>query len=157
MAEMMGPFDPASPCLTTFCKRISKEDFEKQASDYTQDALAELLQYLEYNPTAYHNILRKRKREDAESGGIFSYLKAKMLTTMFGDEYLERLDQKEAKQKMAKLKDDIRSSYDYAEGEVYLSSVKLATFSAHFLLEAIKKLKAKIQKHSKNTGRLSLE
>jgi len=115
MAEMMGPFDPASPCLTTFCKRISKEDFEKQASDYTQDALAELLQYLEYNPTAYHNILRKRKREDAESGGIFSYLKAKMLTTMFGDEYLERLDQKEAKQKMAKLKDDIRSSYDYAE------------------------------------------
>ena len=126
MAELMGPFDPASPCLTTFCKRISKEDFEKQASDYTENALAELIEYLEYNPTAYHNILRKRKREDAEKGGILSYIKAKMLTTVFGDEYLERVDEREAKQKLAALKDDIRSSYDYAEGYFHLREIALA-------------------------------
>ena len=119
MAELMGPYDPASPCLTTFCKRISKDDYEKQASDYTQNALAELIEYLEYNPTAYHNILRKRKREDAESGGVFSFLKAKMLTTIFGDEYLEKLDESEAKKKLSALKDDIRSSYDYAEGDAF--------------------------------------
>ena len=114
---MMGPYDPASPCLTTFCKRISTEDFEKQGSEYTQNALAELIEYLEYNPTAYHNILRKRKREDAENGGIFSWLKAKMLSTIKGDEYLERLDRNEAKGKLCTLKDDIISSYNYSEGD----------------------------------------
>lgn len=126
MAELMGPYDPASPSLTTFCKRMSKEDFEKQASDYTQNALAELIEYLEYNPTAYHNILRKRKREDAEKGGVFSFLKAKMLTTIFGDEYLEKIDESEAKKKLSALKDDIRCSYDYAEGDLFshLSSSK---------------------------------
>lgn len=117
MAEMMGPYDPASPCITTFCKRISKEEHEKQASDYTQKALAELIEYLEYNPTAYHNILRKRKREDAENAGVFSWLKVKMLSTMFGDEYPEKLDESEVKGKLSTLKEEIISSYNYAEGE----------------------------------------
>ena len=117
MAELMGPYDPASPCLTTFCQRISVAEHDRLASDYTQKALAELINYLEYNPTAYHNILRKRKREDAENSGVFSWLKVKVLSSVYGDEHVEKLDDGEAKMKLSSLKNDIMSSYNYSEGK----------------------------------------
>ena len=116
MAELFDQFDPASPCTTSFCSRISKEEYEKQGSDLTQQAVADLIRYLDYNPTAYHNILRKRKREDEENAGVLSWLKVKMFTAMFGDEYCEKLDDNETKQKLTALKDEMIRAYNYSEG-----------------------------------------
>eukprot|EP00794_Sanderia_malayensis_P014196 gene14196-15677_t len=115
MAEMFGPYDPASPCLTTVCKRISKEEYDKQASEATESAIAELIQYLEYNPTAYHNVLRKRKREEQENAGVLSWMKVKMLSTIFGVEYVEKIDEDEARAKISSLKKEMISAYDYSE------------------------------------------
>ena len=123
MAEMLGPYDPASPSLTTSCKRITSADYEKEGSDYTQQALTQLIQYLEYNPTAYHNVLRKRKREDAENAGVFSWLKVKMLSTVYGEEHCENMSDDALRQKLTSLKSEMVSSYNYAEGKNRLSEI----------------------------------
>ncbi len=116
MAETFGPYDPASPCLTTICKRVSVKEYEEQASKATEDGIAEIIRYLEYNPTAYYNILRKRKREELENGGVFSWLKVKMMSAVLGDEFVEQIDPAEAKQKMSELKEEMISAYNYSEG-----------------------------------------
>ena len=118
MAGILGPYDPASPSVTTFCKRISKQEHEKQVAETTQQAVADLIKYLEYNPTAYYNILRKRKREDKENEGVVSWMKVKMLSVIHGEDYCEQLEPGEGRLKLASLKDEMIDVYDYAEGTV---------------------------------------
>ncbi|XP_041349385.1 uncharacterized protein LOC121368707 [Gigantopelta aegis] len=96
----MDPYLPASPLVETFdefdepvpmhhsyCQQLSMDEIEEQSETATQRGLNDLIKYLEQNPEAYAKIMRKKKVEDLENGGIFSYLKVKMMSVLHGDQY----------------------------------------------------------------------
>lgn len=75
MAGIMDEYDPATPVGKVYCTRLSDEEYEDQASRCTEDALAELIQYLEKNPASYSRVMASRKKEREENAGFFSYAK----------------------------------------------------------------------------------
>lgn len=77
MAGVMDEYDPATPVSKMYCTRLSAEEYENEASSCTEDALVQLIEYLEKNPASYRRIMTQKKREDS---GFFSY--AKVLITL---------------------------------------------------------------------------
>ena len=75
MAGVLDQFDEATPLRRTYCSRVSAEEFETQAYNYTESALADLIDHLNENPDEYGKILRKKKLQEEEEGGIFSFFK----------------------------------------------------------------------------------
>ena len=75
MAGVMDEYDPATPVNKVYCARLSTEQYEDQASEYTEEALVHLIQYLDKNPDSYRRVMTRRKREEEESGGLFSFVK----------------------------------------------------------------------------------
>lgn len=75
MAGVMDEFDPATPVNKAYCRRLNAKEYEDQASTCTEDALAELIQYLEKNPGSYHRAMGRRKWEEEGNAGIFSFVK----------------------------------------------------------------------------------
>ena len=75
MAGIMDEYDAATPVTKTYCARMTAEEYENQASTCTEDALDSLIQYLEKNPESFKRVLGRRKREEEESAGLFSFAK----------------------------------------------------------------------------------
>lgn len=75
MAGIMDEYDPATPVGKAYCARLNAEEYEDQASMCTEDALAELIQYLGKNPASYRRVMASRKKEQEENAGFFSYAK----------------------------------------------------------------------------------
>jgi uncharacterized protein YozE (UPF0346 family) len=75
MAGVMDEYDPPTPVSKVYCTRLSNAEYEDQASRCTEDALAELIQYLENNPSSYRRVVSSRKKEEGENAGFFSYAK----------------------------------------------------------------------------------
>ena len=115
MAEIFGPFDAASPCATTFCSRITLEEYDKQSSLSTERAITDLIKYLEYNPSQFYDTLRKRKKEQQENAGVLSFLKVKILSMVLGDDYID-VSPEEARQKLQEFKEEMIKAYNYAQG-----------------------------------------
>lgn len=78
MAGIMDEYDPATPVSKTYCARLTTDQYEKQASSCTADSLAELIDYLEANPGSYRRVLAKRRKEEEESAGFFSFAKVSL-------------------------------------------------------------------------------
>ena len=79
MAGIMDEYDPPTPVTKAYCSRLSAEEYENQASSCTENAIAELVQYLEKNPASYRKALAEKKKEKLENTGLFSYAKANSL------------------------------------------------------------------------------
>ena len=76
MAGVMNEYDEATPLKSSYCaRRLTEEEYEEETSDYTQKCLEQLMQYLDENPGDYERVVKKRKKEEAENSGIFSYVK----------------------------------------------------------------------------------
>ena len=75
MAGVLEEFDEATPLKSTYCSRLSAEEYEEQGSACTERALAELLGHLDENPEVYKDILSKKKKQDQENAGFLSYVK----------------------------------------------------------------------------------
>ena len=72
MAGIMDEYDPPTPISKVYCARLNTLEYEDQASSCTEDALVELVQYLECNPESYHEVATRRKKDDEESGFLSS-------------------------------------------------------------------------------------
>lgn len=74
----MGEYDEATPLKSRYCsRRLTEEEYEEETSDYTQESLKQLLQFMDNNPEQYERIVKKRKKEEAENTGILSYIKVR--------------------------------------------------------------------------------
>lgn len=72
--EILDEFDPEFPQSVTFCQRISKEDFERQAATYTERSLRRLFRSLDRNPALAERVVRKGKQAECERRGLLSFL-----------------------------------------------------------------------------------
>ncbi|KAK7473437.1 hypothetical protein BaRGS_00035313 [Batillaria attramentaria] len=114
--ENLDEFDEAEVLSSAFCKQMTEEEFEEQTSAETQKALDELCQYLQGNPEDYFRIIRKRKQEEMESAGIFSYLKVKMMGLLHGERYPACLvSPQQSTEKLEQLKADMQKAFTYSE------------------------------------------
>lgn len=130
MAGVYGEFDAPSPAPKSYCSRISTLEFERQSSVQTENALKELLDYLEDNPTAFYDVVAKRKKDEVESNnGFFGFLKFQMMSWLYSQEKLGALTSREAKEKFSEFKENVIKSYDYgqeAKGSVRRFSRRVA-------------------------------
>ena len=75
MAGTMKEFDEPCEMRNAFCAMISEEEYEKQAFTETEKALHDLFSHLDQNPEVYAQVLKKRRRQEAEDAGWISYAK----------------------------------------------------------------------------------
>ncbi|CAG5135938.1 unnamed protein product, partial [Candidula unifasciata] len=85
--DIFDDFEDADSMEVTYCKLVSDEQFEADTRSETDKALGELCMYLDQNPELYARVLRKRKQEEMESSGVFSYVKSKMMSLLHGEQY----------------------------------------------------------------------
>lgn len=117
MAGLFDEFDDATPLRHSFCGRISKEAYERQAEESTESALEQLLEYLEKNPEAYTDVVKKRRKEEAESAGLFSYLKVQLFSLWSGNSApLSQPTEQECKAQLHKTKEDMIKVFEYSQG-----------------------------------------
>lgn len=72
--EVLDEFDSEFPQTVTFCQRISREDFERQAVTYTGRALRRLFRSLDRNPALAERVVRLGKQAQSEQHGLLSFL-----------------------------------------------------------------------------------
>lgn len=82
MAGVMDEFDEATPMKRSYCRSLTEEEYEQQASVTTEKALQDLMRYLDLNSDKYSRILKRKKREEVEENGLLSYMKVR--PTLFG-------------------------------------------------------------------------
>lgn len=117
MAGLFDEFDDATPLRHSFCGRISKEAYERQAAESTESAIEELMEYLEANPDAYTDVVKKRRKEEAESAGLLSYLKVQLFSLWSGSgNTLSQPTEQECKAELRKMREDIIKVYEYSQG-----------------------------------------
>ena len=117
MAGLFDEFDDATPLRHSYCGRISKEDYERQAEENTESAIEQLLEYLEKNPEAYTDVVKKRRKEEAESAGYFAYLKAQIFSLWSGNSSsLSQPTEQECKAQLSKTKEDMIKVFEFSQG-----------------------------------------
>ncbi|XP_033628494.1 uncharacterized protein LOC117291006 isoform X2 [Asterias rubens] len=114
--EIYNEYDAPKKMQYAFCQQISSAEFEQQGAVETEKALQELMSYLEKNPAVYKKVLVRKKQEEAENAGIFSYMKCKVMATMRGPDYLEdEVTNEETMNKLGALEHEMGKVYDYAQ------------------------------------------
>ncbi|XP_004592194.2 uncharacterized protein LOC101518246 [Ochotona princeps] len=83
--EVLDEFDREFPQSVTFCRLISEEDFERQATTYTERALRRLFRSLDRNPALAERVVRKGKQAECEQRGLLSFLWAKFASAVQGE------------------------------------------------------------------------
>ena len=116
MTEVFGEFDLESPAPKRFCSRLTTEQFEKQASINTEVALRELVTYLNYNPSAFYSICRKRQQEELETNSTIAFLKSKFWSWLTGESYEEEINLADAQKKLTEFKEDALKAFIYSQG-----------------------------------------
>lgn len=112
----LAEFDPPSPMTEFFVNPISNNEYEEVGAKETEKALKDLITFLEANPAAYANILKRRKFEEKENGGIFSMLKVRLMTKLKGDAFHEKLvTEDEVDKKLEEVKSGMMMAYNYAQ------------------------------------------
>lgn len=113
--ENCEEFDEAFPMKRHYCQLLSEEQFEDQAETETEKALKELIEHLDKNPDVIKDLLKRKKKEEEEDGGLFSYMKLKMLS-MMGKNMDARyaVSESECEQKIEQLKDGMTKAFNYS-------------------------------------------
>ncbi|CAH1268477.1 Hypp3883 [Branchiostoma lanceolatum] len=114
--EVLGEFDPALPMGAHYCSnQLTAEEYEKQGSEATRQALLELQEAMKQNPELYRQVLGKKRIDE---GNVFSKLKGKLMTAVKGDEYgKEKVTEFESHVKMAELHEEMFKVFEYAQEE----------------------------------------
>ncbi|XP_064620853.1 uncharacterized protein LOC135483757 [Lineus longissimus] len=93
----------APPVPVTFCRQVTSDEYKRQKTLTTNQAVRDLLWYLESEPEVFKKMLKKRKHDDLENAGLFSCLKVKLLSMIQGNNYQDITDE-EFVEKFAELK-----------------------------------------------------
>ena len=117
MAGVLDEFDDATPMTKRYCSRISKEEYDQQTCENTEGALEQLLQFLDQNPDVYASILKKKRKEEAEPEGLFSYFKHQFWSFWSNkDSNRAQLSDEECQKELGKLKQNMIKAYEYSQG-----------------------------------------
>ncbi|WAR03668.1 hypothetical protein MAR_010226 [Mya arenaria] len=103
------------PCKTTtlYCRPITLQEYEDQAETETQKAISGLIGYLDSNQQQFEEQLRRRKRQDLENGGLFSFVKVKVCDMIHGNNSpLLRVTEKEREKKLEELKRNMTKAFE---------------------------------------------
>ncbi|XP_006894666.1 PREDICTED: peptidyl-prolyl cis-trans isomerase-like 2-like [Elephantulus edwardii] len=138
--EALDEFDREVPLTMTFCRRISGEDFEKQASMCTECALRHLFRSIDRNPAIAERAVGKGKQDECEQRGLLSFLwvrgrpwdpgiprsaQAKFFHAVQGDRnYCNSMDTLEMHQRLEQLKRRIHRVHLYAQAGTNTSTTK---------------------------------
>lgn len=82
MAEIMDEFDEPYKPNSMFCAQLSVEEYEDQTITETDKAIKQLIHHLEENPQEYGDVLKKKRKEEAEEAGWLSYAKVRTTFTV---------------------------------------------------------------------------
>ena len=75
MAELMDEFDEPCKPENLYCAQIPLDVYEEQKFSATEKAIKNLLTHLEQNPEEYSNVLKKKRKQEAEDASWISYAK----------------------------------------------------------------------------------
>ncbi|XP_036923278.1 uncharacterized protein LOC119001840 [Sturnira hondurensis] len=114
--EVLDEFDLEFPQSVTFCQLISEEDFERQATTYTERALHRLFRSLDRNPALAERVVRKSKQAECEQRGLLSFLWAKFFCAVQGElNCCNSMDAHEMHQRLQHLKSRIQRVHLYSQ------------------------------------------
>ncbi|XP_061418141.1 leiomodin-2-like isoform X2 [Lethenteron reissneri] len=114
--ECMDEFDPEVPLRVTYCHTLSQEEFEEQASAHTSAALAELSRTLAQQPQLHARTLRRRRQEQAEEAGVFSFIKAKFYLLVQGENNeCSTVGDEELQREIEALREKMNRAFEHAE------------------------------------------
>lgn len=117
MAEFLDEFDDATPVKSSYCKQLTSKEYEEEGCRCTEDALSELMSYLDSNPSAYGRVLQKRRKEETESSSLLSFLKVRALSYWHGkDAGFKPVTDGECKEELAKMKETMGKAFEYSLG-----------------------------------------
>ncbi|KAK2190645.1 hypothetical protein NP493_72g03003 [Ridgeia piscesae] len=112
----LDEFDDASQLQHVFCRQMSSVEFEQQGVTETEKALQALVSHLEENPKQYMQILRRRKQEEIENAGMLSFLKARLMSRLRGDQYQTSLvADSECEKKLSEVTTGMLKVFEYAQ------------------------------------------
>ena len=121
MAEVLDEFDDATPVKSSYCKQLTSEEYEEEGCRCTEDALSELMTYLDSSPTAYGRVLQKRRKEEAENSGFLSFLKIRALSYWHGkDAGFNAVTDGECKEELTRMKERMGKVFEYSLGRLLL-------------------------------------
>ncbi|XP_036987383.2 uncharacterized protein LOC119038917 isoform X2 [Artibeus jamaicensis] len=114
--EVLDEFDHEFPQSVTFCQLISEEDFERQATTYTERALRRLFRSLDRNPALAERVVRKSKQAECEQRGLLSFLWAKFFCAVQGElNCCNSMGAHEMHQRLQRLKRSIQRVHLYSQ------------------------------------------
>ncbi|KAM5312305.1 uncharacterized protein AAES06_021835 [Glossophaga mutica] len=114
--EVLDEFDREFPQSVTFCQLISEEDFERQATTYTERALRRLFRSLDRNPALAERVVRKSKQAECEQRGLLSFLWAKFFCAVQGElNCCNSMGAQEMHQRLQHLKRSIHRVHLYSQ------------------------------------------
>lgn len=112
----LGEYDEPSPCPKAYCRRLTAEEHEAVVSSETEKHLNLLLTHLEENPKEFSELLKKRKIKEMEAGGVLSNIKVKVLTALYGKDFVKDVDQQTCKEKLKEFEALSVKVYNYSQG-----------------------------------------
>lgn len=112
----LDEYDEATPMRRSYCQQLDTDEYERQASTATENALRDLLAKLDQHPETYYKILRQKKRDEMNEGGLFSYIKAQFFSLWKGEKAFE-VDDQECQQTLEKTKEEMLKVFVYAQNE----------------------------------------
>ena len=122
MAEVLDEFDEATPVKSSYCKRLTAEEYEEEGCRCTEDALSDLMTYLDSNPSAYGKVLQKRRKEEAENSSFLSFIKIRALSYWQGkDAGFNVVTTGECKEELKKMKQTMGKAFEYSLGSQAVS------------------------------------
>lgn len=121
MAELLDEFDDATPVKSSYCKQLTSEEYEEEGCRCTEDALSELMTYLDSSPSVYGRVLQKRRKEEAENSGLLSFLKIRALSYWHGkDAGFNSVTDGECKEELTKMKERMGKAFEHSLGILLL-------------------------------------
>ncbi|KAL4223852.1 hypothetical protein ACF0H5_017317 [Mactra antiquata] len=106
-------FDEACKPVTLYCEPLTVEEFEDQSERETQKALNNLMVYLDSHKDEFTDMLKKKKRQELETGGILSLMKVKVYDIIHGENSpLVRVTEPERDQHLQDLKTNMKKAFD---------------------------------------------
>ena len=127
--DKLGKFEEAPLMSTTYCQRISTEEYEQVGEEATRTALKNLMSNLESDSELYKKVLRKRKQESLENSGLFNYVKYRVYSFLNYTEHL-KISEEEYRNELERLKYNMIDAFNYAQGKyndnicIYASAIQ---------------------------------
>ncbi|KAH9525435.1 hypothetical protein Btru_001420 [Bulinus truncatus] len=152
MSEIIGSLDPmivSGKCMSEIIGSLDPMIVSGKCMSEIIGSLDPMI-VSDNNPEVYARVLRKRKQEEIENSGVFSYFKSKMMSFVQGEQYQERLvSTVDCHQQVGALKAGMCKTFQYSQ------ELKVTATRHSDRLAAKRKLQSSILEASaKNTSSL---